>query len=132
MIKYQPTPRECMLLILLIIRDAEARLNRSLQRVRITRGLLRRISMRERLSDQFMHEVGSWLLTAGWALIDAGTALGAIRTRGIKDWPRTSTKNLNSTLQRVRDGEYGAKEFAELEKALGGVAEASDDDEEEV
>jgi hypothetical protein len=87
--------------------------------------------MRERLSDQFLQEVSSWFLSAGWALIDAGTTFGAVKTRGINDWPRISTKNLDATLRKVRDGEYGAKEFARLEETLGGVAGADDDGEEE-
>lgn len=118
-----------MLLFLLAIHDAEERLGRSVQRVRLPRGTLRRLWIRERQSDQFLQEVGSWLLSAGWALIDAGPTFGAVRTRGIKDWPRVSTKNLESTLRKVREGDYAAKEFAKLEESLGGVAEADDSDE---
>ncbi len=131
MVKYQPNPRECMLLFLLAIHDAEQRLERTVQRARLPRGTLRRLWMRERLSDGFIQEVGSWLLSYGWVLLDAGSTFGAVRTNGIKNWPRISTNNIDSTLQKVRSGGFGDRDFAKLEETLSVGAEDSNEDEEE-
>jgi hypothetical protein len=132
MVKNQPSARQCVLLFLFAIQDAEKRLNRSVQRVRLPRGTLRRLWMRERLSDQFLQDVGTWLLSVGWALIDAGATFGAVRTRGMKDWPRVSTKTLDPTLQMVKLGEQlAAKEFEELERNLSSLIERYEDEDED-
>jgi hypothetical protein len=120
-----------MLLFLLAVQDSERRLKRSVQRARLPRGTLRRLWMRERFTDDFLQEVGSWLLNSGWVLIDAGSTFGAVRADGIRNWPRISANNLESTIKKVRNGEFGAEEFAKLEEAVVDITETDENEEEE-
>ncbi len=131
MLKSQPTARQCMLLFLRAIQDAEERLGKSIRLVRLPRGALRRLWVRERLTDQFLQEVQGWLLSAGWALIDAGSTFGAVKTGAVKNWPRISTNKLEETLKKVREGEFGDKEFAKLEEKFVSREEEGHEDEEE-
>jgi hypothetical protein len=125
MVQYKPTPRQCMLLFLLAIRDAERRLAKSLRLVRLPRATLKRLWVRQRLSEAFLAEVEEWLLSAGWALVDAGSSFAAIKSAAVKNWPRLSANKLDSEIEEVKNGKF---KFDELEKLVG---EADDDGEDE-
>jgi hypothetical protein len=123
MVRYKPTAYQCMLLFLLAIQEAERRLGKSLRLVRLPRATLRRLWIRQRLSEDFLAEVEEWLLSAGWALVDAGSGFAAIKTAAVKNWPRLSANNLSSELEKVQSGRF---KFDELEMS---VREADDDSE---
>jgi len=123
MVRYKPTAYQCMLLFLLAIQEAERRLGKSLRLVRLPRATLRRLWIRQRLSEDFLAEVEEWLLSAGWALVDAGSGFAAIKTAAVKNWPRLSANNLSSELEKVQSGRF---KFDELEMS---AREADDDSE---
>ena len=72
-----------------------------------------------------MAEVEEWLLSAGWALVDAGSSFAAIKSAAVKNWPRLSANKLGSKIEEVESGKF---KFDELEQLVG---EADDNGEEE-
>lgn len=125
MLQNKPMPRQCMLLFLLAIQEAEHRLGKSLRLVRLPRATLRRLWIRQRLSEDFLAEVEEWLLSVGWALVDVGSGFAAIKTVAVKNWPRLSANNLRTKLEEVESGHF---KFDELEKV---VRDADDEGEDE-
>jgi hypothetical protein len=113
--RYKPTPRECVLLFLSLVRERQDRRGKSTSRARLSEITLKRLWNREVLSRPFLDEVQEWFLTAGWTLIYAGSTYAAIKVDSILDWPRHSAKRLAGELNLVAQGIY---DFAELEKRL--------------
>lgn len=113
--RYKPTPRECVLLLLLLVRERQDRRGKPTSRARLSEITLKRMWNREVLSRPFLDEVQEWLLTAGWTLIYAGSTYAAIKVDSVLDWPRHSAKRLANELNRVAQGTY---DFAELEQRL--------------
>ena len=127
MIHCIPTSRQCMLLFLLAIRDAEQRLGKSVRLVRLPRGTLKRLWVRQRLSEQFLAEVDEWLLSAGWVLVDAGSSFAAIKSAAVKNWPRLSANRLASEIEKVESGQF---KFDELEQLVGEAVEEREEENE--
>jgi hypothetical protein len=116
-----------MLLFLLAIQDAEKRLKKSLRLVRLPRSTLKRLWVRQRFSEAFLEDVEDWLLSAGWALVDAGSSFAAIKAAAVKNWPRPSANELADKIKEVQNGRF---KFDELEKLVG-VSDDGEEDEEE-
>src|SRR4051794_6129072 len=106
MMRYKPTPRECMLLLLRAIQDAEQRLNKPIRLVRLPRSTLRKLWGRQRLSEDFLAEAEEWLLSAGWSLVETPTSFAAIKSAAVKNWPRVSVNMLSSEIKKVQSGEF--------------------------
>src|SRR5437016_1260326 len=113
--RYKPTPRQCVLLLLLLVRERQDRRGKPTSRARLSEITLKRMWNREVLSRPFLDEVQEWLLTAGWTLIYAGSTYAAIKVDSVLDWPRHSAKRLANEVNRVAQGTY---DFAELEQRL--------------
>jgi hypothetical protein len=120
--RYKPTPRECMLLFLLLVQERQDRRTKPTSRARLSEITLKRLWNREVLGRPFLEEVQEWLLTAGWTLIYAGSTYAAIKVDSVLDWPRHSAKRLASELNLVAQGIY---DFTELEERL--VADSDSD-----
>jgi hypothetical protein len=113
--RYKPTPRECVLLFLLLVRERRDRRGKPTSRARLSEITLKQLWNREVLSRPFLDEVQEWLLAAGWTLIYAGSTYAAIKVDSVLDWPRHSAKRLANELSLVAQGTY---DFAELERRL--------------
>lgn len=77
--RYKPTPRECVLLFLLLVRERRDRRGKPTSRARLSEITLKQLWNREVLSRPFLDEVQEWLLAAGWTLIYAGSTYAAIK-----------------------------------------------------
>jgi len=114
--RYKPTPRECVLLFLGLIEARQAGTGKATTRVRLAEITLKRLWNRERLAGSFLAEVGEWFLTAGWALIYAGTTYAAVKIDAVENWPRVSSKLLAKEIAEVRSGSF---KFDLLDHLLG-------------
>jgi hypothetical protein len=113
--RYKPTPRECVLLFLLLVRERQDRRGKPTSRARLSEITLKRLWNREALTRPFLDEVQEWLLSVGWTLIYAGSTYAAVKVDSVLDWPPHSAKRLAPELSLVAQGTY---DFAELERTL--------------
>jgi hypothetical protein len=124
--RYKPTARECTLLFLRLIEAREGTTRKAMTRVRLSEITLKRLWNRERLDMPFLAEVEEWFLTAGWALIYAGTTYAAVKIDAVQNWPRVSSKRLAEEIKQVRSGRFN---FEDLERLLASDAVAEGQDE---
>ncbi|QJP14618.1 hypothetical protein G3545_13770 [Starkeya sp. ORNL1] len=120
----KPTPRESALLLALLIRRKEEESGKALTRVRVAEISLRRLWLRNKLTDNFISEVKEWFEDSGWALIETGTTYAAIKITTIDGWARLSSKRLAAEINSVRSGRF---EFSSIEHLLQ-PTDASDED----
>jgi hypothetical protein len=113
--KYKPSPKECALLLLRLVEEREQRRKQKMTRVRLAEMTLKHLWNRQRLAEQFLHDVEEWLLTAGWALVYAGSTFGAVKIETVENWPRVSSKRLADEIDDVIGGKF---KFADLEHFL--------------
>jgi hypothetical protein len=123
-VRYKPSPKNCMLLLLRLLEDKGDDLGKPITRARLSEITLKRLWKRERLAGHFLAEVQEWLLTAGWALIDAGSTYAAVKIDVVENWPRVSSKRIDNELRKVSSGD--PKYFADLEERL--LAKREDED----
>jgi hypothetical protein len=113
---YKPTSREAALLLLHAIEERGDRRDSELTRARLSRVTLKRLWIRENLSEPWLAEVNDWLLSAGWTLLHAGTTFGVVKKSVVENWPRVSSKHIQDVLDQVGRGEF---DFSRLEDLLG-------------
>jgi hypothetical protein len=123
---YRPTPRECAILLLLLVQTRNAEAGKDLTRVRLAEITLKRLWGRHRLHDDFLREVEDWLFRAGWALFYAGTTFAAVKTTAVEGWPRLSSKRLSDELAQVAQGQFDFDQHHGL--LLGETSGDGDDD----
>ena len=111
--RYKPTARECTLLFLRLIDAREGAARKSMTRVRLSELTLKRLWNRERLTEQFLADVAEWFLTAGWALVYAGSTYAAVKIDAVQNWPRVSSKRIGAEIEAVHKGEF---DFKKLER----------------
>jgi hypothetical protein len=122
---YQPTARECALLVLALIQAKVEESGRPMTRARFTEATLRKLWVRSRIADDLLRAVQEILLHGGWALFWAGASFAVIKLDVVEGWGRISWKRLDADLKDVKRGKY--QNFSELEKLLLG----DDDDDAE-
>jgi hypothetical protein len=125
---YQPTPRECAMLLLGLIEAKRTEAGKDVTRTRLSEATLRRLWCRSRITTEFVHEVQEWLFMAGWVLFFAGSTYAMINARVVDAWMRISSKRMAKDIADVQRG--GKKVFAELERLLLRNEERTDDSEE--
>jgi hypothetical protein len=113
--KYKPDPKECALLLLRLVEDREQGRKQKMTRVRLAEMTLKHLWNRQRLTERFLREVEEWLLTAGWALVYAGSTFGAVKIETVENWPRVSWKRIADEIDEVVSGKF---KFAGLEHFL--------------
>jgi hypothetical protein len=113
--KYKPNARESALLLLRLVEDREQSRKQKVTRVRLAEMTLKHLWNRQRLTERFLREVEEWLLTAGWALVYAGSTFGAVKIETVENWPRVSSKRLADEINDVVGGKF---KFADLEHFL--------------
>jgi hypothetical protein len=104
------------LLLLHAIEERGDRRDSELTRARLSRVTLKRLWIRENLSEPWLAEVNDWLLSAGWTLLHAGTTFGVVKKSVVENWPRVSSKHIQDVLDQVGRGEF---DFSRLEDLLG-------------
>ena len=97
---------------------------RPMTRVRLAEITLKRLWNRQRLSEQFLAEVSEWLLSAGWALIFAGSTHAAVRIDAVENWPAVSSKLI---LDEVKAAANGRGDFKKLEYLFQRAAARNED-----
>jgi hypothetical protein len=124
---YQPTARECALLVLGLVQAKVEESGRPVTRGRLSEATLRKLWVRSRVTDDLFRAAQEILIHAGWALFWAGTSFAVVKLDVIEGWGRISWKRLDADLRKVRRGKY--QKFGELERLLLGDddAEAEDD-----
>jgi hypothetical protein len=125
-IRYKPTPRECALLFLKLIQEREER-RKNTTRCRLPAVTVRNLWNRELLTEAFLDDVQDWLLSAGWAFINAGSTFGAVKVEALKNWPRVASGRIKDVLNEVKSGKY---DFSKLEPLMA-TEEADDEQEDE-
>ena len=123
---YRPAPRECAILLLLLVQTKNAERGKDLTRVRLAEITLKRLWGRHRLPDDFLREVEDWLFSAGWTLFYADTTFAAVKTTAVKGWPRLSSKRLSAELVQVTQGRF---DFDQHHTLLLGETTSDADDE---
>ena len=103
---YKPTPRECALLLLRVFESRNEERSQPVTRARLSELTLKRLWLRQRLTREFLAEVEEWLLSAGWALLFAGSTYAAIKVAAVENWPRLSSKRIADELATVSKGEF--------------------------
>jgi hypothetical protein len=108
---YKPTPKEAALLLILLLNGRGFGMGG--KPARVSELTLRRLWKRQRLTEQFLQEVEEWLLSAGWALVFAGSTFGAVRVDAVENWHRLSSKRLDDEIDKVGRGDFN---FGDLER----------------
>jgi hypothetical protein len=124
---YQPTPRECAMLLLRLIEAKQTEAGKDVTRTRLSEATLRKLWRRSRLTTEFVHEVQEWLFMAGWVLFFAGSNYAMINIRVVDAWVRIAAKRLATEIADVRRGKF---DFAGLEHLLLLTEEDAEDSEE--
>ena len=124
---YQPTPRECAMLLLRLIEAKQTEAEKDVTRARLSEATLRKLWCRSRITTEFVHEVQEWLFMAGWVLFFAGTIYAMINVRVVDAWMRISAKRLATEIADVPRGKF---DFAGLEHLLLRIEVGADDSEE--
>ena len=125
---YQPTPRECAMLLLQLIEAKHAETGKDVTRTRLSEATLRKLWCRSRLTAEFVHGVQEWLFMAGWVLFFAGSTYAMINVRVVDGWMRISAKRLAKEIAEVQRGK---DVFTKFEHLLLRKEERADDDSEE-
>jgi hypothetical protein len=125
---YQPTPRECAMLLLGLIRAKRTEAGKDVTRTRLSEATLRRLWCRSRITTEFVHEVQEWLFMAAWVLFFAGSTYAMINVRVVDAWMRISSKRMAKDIAEVQRGDKTV--FAKLEGLLLRNEERTDDSEE--
>ncbi len=124
---YQPTPRECAMLLLRLIEAKQTEAGKDVTRTRLSEGTLRKLWCRSRITTEFVHEVQEWLYMAGWVLFFAGSTYAMINMRVVDGWMRISSKRLATEIADVQRGKF---DFVGLEPLLLRSEEGAEDSEE--
>ena len=124
---YQPTPRECAMLLLRLIEAKQTEAGKDVTRTRLSEGTLRKLWCRGRLTTEFVHEVQEWLFMAGWVLFFSGSTYAMINARVVDAWMRVSANRMATEIADVQHAKF---DFARLEHLLIRTEEAADDSEE--
>jgi hypothetical protein len=119
-----PSPRECALLLLLLIKGKEDETGKPLSRFRVAELTLRRIWGRRRITPELVEDVNEWLDRADRVLFFAGSSYGVILTSAVESWSRISSKRIQAEIDAVLAGTF---DFSALERL---VSPSSGDDEE--
>jgi hypothetical protein len=125
---HQPTPRECALLVLHLIRAKESETHREVTRARLTELTLRRLWNVTRITADHVAEVQELLLHAGWTLFWARSSYAIIATKAVEGWARISSKRIEDDLIEVSRGAY---DFNQLEPLLLRAEQADAEDAED-
>ena len=125
---YQPTARECAMLLLQLIEAKHTQTGKDVTRTRLSEATLRKLWCRSRLTTEFVHKVQEWLFMSGWVLFFAGTTYAIINVHVVEGWMRISAKRLSTEIGNVRCGKF---DFAELEHLLLRTEESEEDSEED-
>jgi hypothetical protein len=125
---YQPTERECALLVLRLVQAKAHESGRVVTRARLSEITLRNLWVRSRITDDFVAGVQEILIHGGWALFWVGTSYAIVKLDVIDGWPRISSKRLEAEIEEVKRGTY--EKFGELEKLLVTEEDAADVDDE--
>jgi hypothetical protein len=113
---YQPSPRECALLILRLMQAREQEVHREVSRARISQSTLRGLCGRSQITNDLLLEVQEFLLAAGWCLFCVGpTHYALIKKKAVEGWGRISSGRIKDELTAVSHGQYG---FEPLEPLL--------------
>src|SRR6185437_13941397 len=83
---YQPTARECAMILLQLIEAKHTETKKDVTRARLSEATLRKLWCRSRLTIGFVDEVQEWLFLAGWILFFAGSTYAMINTRVVDAW----------------------------------------------
>jgi hypothetical protein len=126
---YQPTPRECAMLLLRLIEAKHTETGKDVTRTRLSEATLRKLWCRSRITTEFVHEVQEWLFMAGWVLFFAGSTYAMINLRVVDAWMRISAKRMAKEIAEVQRGKKDI--FAKFEHLLLRNEEGPDDDSEE-
>lgn len=124
---YQPTPRECAMLLLRLVEAKQTEAGKDVTRTRLSEAALRKLWCRSRITTEFVHEVQEWLFMAGWVLFFAGSTYAVISIRVVDAWMRISSKRLAIEIADVQRGSF---DFAGLEHLLLRTEESAEDSEE--
>jgi hypothetical protein len=117
-----PSPRECALLLLLLIKGKEDEIGKPLSRFRVAELTLRRIWGRRRITPELVEDVNEWLDRADRVLFFAGNSYGVILTSAVESWSRISSKRIQAEIDAVLAGTF---DFSALERL---VSPSSGDD----
>jgi hypothetical protein len=109
---FKPEPREAAVILLHALDERGQRRGRPLTRARLSRLTLTKLWNREQLTENWIREVNEWLLSAGWALIQAGATFGVVKTEIVENWPRVASKHSKELLEKVACGNF---DFSTLE-----------------
>ena len=112
---YQPTPRECAMLLLQLVKAKQTEAGKQVTRTRLSEATLRKLWCRSRITTEFVHEVQEWLFMAGWILFFAGSTYAMINVHVVGAWMRISSKRLAKEIAKVERGSFV---FADLEPLL--------------
>jgi hypothetical protein len=112
---YKPDGRQAAMLLLRAIQERGERRGKPLTRARLSPITLKRLWNREQLTEPWLNEVNEWLLSAGWTLVFASRAFGAVKTDVVENWPRIASKYLDPLIDKVKRGAF---DFSELEHLL--------------
>jgi hypothetical protein len=124
---YQPTTRECAMLLLWLIVAKQTEAEKDVTRTRLSEATLRKLWCRSRITTEFVHEVQEWLFMAGWVLFFAGSTYALINVRVVNAWLRISSKRLATEIADIQRGSF---DFDGLEHLLLRTEEGAEDSEE--
>ncbi len=125
---YQPTARECALLVLRMLQAKVDDSGRAVTRARLSEVTLRKLWVRSGLTNDLLSDIQEILIHGGWALFWAGTSYAIIKLDAVEAWGRISSKRLEAEIEDVKYGRY--EKFAELEKLLLGDDDNSEAEDE--
>ena len=116
---YQPTPRECAILVVHLIETKERELTlqkagKAVTRARLSENALRRLWCRKHLTSSFLIEVQEWLFRAGWVLFFAGSSYAIIKNGLVDGWMRISTTRVEDDYKNVSRGQFDFKPFERM------------------
>ncbi len=113
---YQPTARQCALLIVRVMQAREQETNREVSRARISQNTIRRLCNRAQIASDFLLEIQEILLAAGWCLfLVSPSHFAIIKAKSVEGWGRISSKRIGEELKSVPIGRYN---FDNLEPLL--------------
>jgi hypothetical protein len=113
---YQPTPRECAMLILRLMEVRGQEVEGEVSRARISQNTVRRMCGRGQLTTDFIHDLQNILLAAGWCMFCVGpTHYAVIKVKSVEGWSRISSKRISDELTRVSRGQF---DFQQVEHLL--------------
>lgn len=120
----QPSPRECSLLLMHLLKLKERETDKEISRARFSDLTLRRLFCRGMITPKFLGDLNEYLFVGGWALFFAGRSYAVVRTKAVNGWMRISSKLLKDDIRSVSRGSFS---FERLENYL--LVDEFDDDE---